>query len=107
MYDQEGVKTIKSFEFSFCMSNLKSWSPKKYKVEGPNKHNSNQFTVFPRVSQNYSTIFLNEFIVWFFSPRSSVFEAYFQEPSTLQEVKIAIYRVKNKNFKMLGSFFNQ
>jgi len=31
------------FQSSFHMSNLKSWSPKKYEVKGPNTHNQNQF----------------------------------------------------------------
>jgi len=43
MFDHQGVKPMKIFELSFCMSNLKNWLPKKYEVEGPNKYNPNQF----------------------------------------------------------------
>jgi len=44
------------------MSNLKSWSPKKYEVKGPNMHNPNQFMA----SQNLLYNFLNEFLMGFF-----------------------------------------
>jgi len=50
----------------------------------PDKHNPNQFMV----SQNVLYNCLIEFLI--FSPRSSVFEAHFQEPSTLQKVKIVV-----------------
>ena len=46
-----------------------------------------------------------------FSPRSSVFEAHFQEPSTLREVKIAMailaqkLELKNHNYSLLRSGF--
>jgi len=45
MFDHQGVKTMKIFELSFCMSNLKNWLLEKYEVEGPNKNNPNQFMV--------------------------------------------------------------
>jgi len=86
MFDHDGVKTLKIFELSFCMSNMKSWSPVKYKVEGPNKHNLNQFMA----SQNLLYNFFKWILSVIFSPRSSVFEAHFQEPSTLHKAKIAM-----------------
>jgi len=86
MFDYQGVKTIKIFELSLCMSNLKSWPPKKFEVEGSNKHNLNQFMA----AQNL----LYKSFNWIYSminyPRSSVFEAHFQEPSTLWKSKIAM-----------------
>ena len=39
MFDHEGVKTMKIFKSSFCMSTLKSWSLKKYEVIGPSMPN--------------------------------------------------------------------
>jgi len=86
MFDHKDAKPIKIFELSFCMSNLKNWSPKKYEVEGPNKHNPNQFIA----SQNLLNISFKWFYSVIFSPRSSVFEDHFQEPSTLQKVKTAM-----------------
>jgi len=68
------------------MSNLKSWSPKKYEVKGPNIHNLNQFMT----SQNLLFNLFKQISNVIFSPRSSVFEAHFQEPSTLRKVKIAM-----------------
>ena len=86
MFNHEGVKTMKIFKFSFCMSTLKSWSPKKYEVIGPSMHNPNQFTVFQNLFYNFfKWIFYKNF-----SPRFSVFDAHFQEPLTLWEVKIAM-----------------
>jgi len=77
---------VEVFQSSFHISNLKSWSPKKYEVRGPNMYNHNQFIAFQ--------ILLYNFFKWIsnviFSPRSNVFEAHFQEPSTLWKVKIAI-----------------
>jgi len=49
-------------------------------------HNSNQFIA----SQNLLYNFLKWISNVIFSPRSSVYEAHFQEPSTLQKVKIAM-----------------
>jgi len=49
-------------------------------------HNSNQFMFF----QNLIYIFFKWISNVIFSPRSSVFEAHFQEPSTLRKVKIAM-----------------
>jgi len=34
MFDHEGVKSMKIFQFSFSMSTLRSWSLKKYEVLG-------------------------------------------------------------------------
>jgi len=46
MFDHKGVKTIKNIEIFFAMSNPKSWSPKKYEIEKPNKPiNPNQFVI--------------------------------------------------------------
>jgi len=62
MFDHKGVKTVKKFQFSFCMSTLKSWSLKKHEVIGlacTTLINSWLFKI-------YSTIFLNEFLMWFF-----------------------------------------
>jgi len=93
-------KLFEVFQSSFYMSNLKSWSPKKYEDKRPNMYNPNEFIasqnpfynfikwIFNLIflsSQNvlysfikwisnlifslfkiYSTIFLNEFIMWFF-----------------------------------------
>jgi len=44
------------------MSKLKSWSPKKYEVKGPNMHNPNQFMAFQNLLHN----FLIEFLMHFF-----------------------------------------
>jgi len=86
MFDHEGIKTMKTSQFSFCMSILKSWSLKEYEAIGPSMHNPNQFMVFQNLFYDFYKWISNVI----FSPRSSVFEAHFQEPSTLQEVKIAI-----------------
>jgi len=86
MFDHESVKTMKIFELSFCMSNLKSWSPQKYEVEWPNKPNPNQFMAF----QNLHYKFFKWISSMIFSPRSSIFEACFQESSTLKKVKVAM-----------------
>jgi len=64
MFDHEDVKTLKIFEYHFRMSNQRSWSPKKYKVEGPNKHNPIQFMASQKSILQF---FLYEFVVWFFS----------------------------------------
>jgi len=53
MFDREGVKPIKIFELSFFMSNLKNWSPQKYEVKWPNKHNSNQFMASQNLLYNF------------------------------------------------------
>jgi len=68
------------------MSNLKSWSPKQYEVKWPNMHNPNQFMA----SQNLVYNFFEWFSNVIFSSRSSVFEARFQEPSTLWKVEIVM-----------------
>jgi len=68
------------------MPNLKIWSPKKYEVKGPNMHNPNQFMS----SQNLLYNFFKQISNMTFSPRSSVFEGHFQEPSTLQKIKTAM-----------------
>jgi len=68
------------------MSNLKSWSPKKYEDKGPNMHNRNQFIA----SQNLLYDFLKRISNVIFPPRYRVIEAHFQGPSTLQKVKIAM-----------------
>ena len=73
MFDPEGVKTMKIFQFSFHMSILKSWSLKKYEVIGPSMHNLNQFTVFQNLFYNFFKWIFNVI----FSPRSSIFEAHF------------------------------
>jgi len=52
MFNHQDVKTMKIFELSFCLSNLKSWLPKKYEVEGPKKYNPNQFTAFQNLLYN-------------------------------------------------------
>jgi len=79
-------KWVEVFQSSFHMSNLKSQSPKKYDIKGPNAHNPNQFMA----SQNLPYNFFKWISNVIFSPRSSVFEAHFQEPSTLWKVKIAM-----------------
>jgi len=56
MFDYEGVKTIKIFEFSFCISNLKNWSPQKYEIEWPNKHNPNEFMASQNLLYNFSKL---------------------------------------------------
>ncbi len=85
MFDREVVKTMNviwSLSILFSpTSNLKNWSPKKYKVKGHNMHNSNQFMVLQNL--------LYKFFKWtsnfiFFPPSPTVFEAHFQEPSTLE-----------------------
>jgi len=81
------MSDLKSFnQSSFHMLNLKIWSPKKYEDKEPNIHNPNQFVVFQNVLYNFFKWISNVI----FSPRSSVFETHFQEPSTLCEVKIAM-----------------
>jgi len=73
MFDHEGVKTIKRFQVfqsSFHMSNLKNWSPKKWEDKGPNMHNPKQFMAFQNLLYNFQ----NEFLMWFFSLRFSIFE---------------------------------
>jgi len=65
---------------------LKSWSQKEYEVIGPSMYNSNPFTIFQNLFYNFFKLISN--VIFF--PRSSVFEAHFQESSTLQEVKIAM-----------------
>jgi len=79
-------KWFEVFQFFFHMSNLKSWSPKNYEVKGPNMHNANQFITSQYLFYNIYKWMSNVI----FSPRSSVFEAHFQELSTLQKVKIAM-----------------
>jgi len=86
MLNHKGVKTMKIFELSFCMPNLKNWLPKKCEVERPDKYNSNQFMAF----QNSTLQFLKRVSSVIFSPRSSVFEAHFQKAWTLWKVKIAM-----------------
>jgi len=53
MFDYEGVKTLKISELSFRMSNLKELINKKYEVEGPNKHNPNQFMASQNLLYNF------------------------------------------------------
>jgi len=53
MFDHQGVKTMKIFELSYCISNLKNWLPKKHEVERPNKYNPNQFMAFKNLLYNY------------------------------------------------------
>jgi len=53
MFDHKSIETMKIFELSFCMSNLKKWLPKKYKVEGPNKYNPNQFMASQNLLYNF------------------------------------------------------
>jgi len=72
---------MKNFQSSFCMSILKSWSQKIYEVVGPSMHNPNQFKVFQNLLYNFLKLISNVI----FSPKTSVFEAHFQEPSTLRE----------------------
>jgi len=67
MFDHDGVKTMKIFELSFCMSNLKSWLPKKYEVEGPNKYNLHQYMDFQNLLYNFfkwisSVIFFQDLV---------------------------------------------
>jgi len=65
----EGVETTKKkvevLEPSFHMSNLESWSPKKYEVKGLNMYNSNQFIA----SQNLLYNFFKGISNVIFSPR--------------------------------------
>jgi len=77
---------MKNFELSFCTSNLKNWSTKQYEVEGPSKHNPNQFMASQNVLYNY----FKSFFSVIFRLRSNVFEANFQEPLTLRKVNIAM-----------------
>jgi len=72
MFDHEGVKTRKKFQFSFCMSTLNFLS----QVIGSSMHNPNQFTFFQNLFYNFFKWIYNVI----FSPRSNVFEAHFQEP---------------------------
>jgi len=99
-------KWFEFFQSSFHMSNLKSWSPKKYENKGPNMHNSNQFMA----SQN---LFYNSFkwiSTMIFSPRSSVFEVHFQEPSIVCRKSrlqwTPLHRILNKKI-IVNNFQNQ
>jgi len=58
MFDHQSVKTMKIFDLSFCMSNLKNWLPKiyeakKYEVEEPNKYYPNQFMASQNLLYNF------------------------------------------------------
>jgi len=62
------------------MLHPKTRSSKKYEVRGHSIHNPNQFTAFQNLFYNFLKLILNVN----FPPRSSVFEAHFQEPSTIE-----------------------
>jgi len=68
------------------MSNQKTWSPQKYEVKGPNMQDPKQFMASQNLLHNFLKCISNAF----FSPRFYVFEAHFQELSTLKKVKIAM-----------------
>jgi len=76
MVQHEGVKTMKIFKLSFCMSNQKSRLPKKYEVEGPNKHSPNQFMAYQNLLYN----FIKWIYIVIFSPRSSVLRLISKSP---------------------------
>ncbi len=52
-FDHEGDKTMKNFQLTFCISILKSWSPKKYEAKEPNTHKPNQFMAFQNLLYNF------------------------------------------------------
>jgi len=62
MLDHQGFKTMKIFELSFCMSNLKNWLPKNVRLKGI----TNTTPIDLWLIKIYSTFFLNDFLVWFF-----------------------------------------
>jgi len=72
MYVLKMRKWFEVIQSSFYMSNLKSWSLKKYEDEGPNIDNPNQFIA----SQNLLYNFFKWIFYLIFSPRSIVFEAH-------------------------------
>jgi len=84
-------KRFEIFQSSFHVSNLKNWSPKKIRLLGIILvYNPNQFMAFQNLFYN--------FIVWIFnvifSPKFSVFEVHFQEPSTL--VNQDLHKILNR-----------
>jgi len=80
-------KWLEVFQSSFHMTNLKSWSPKKYEDKEPNMHNPNQFMASQNLLYNSFKWISN--VIFFL--QSSVFETHFQESSILQKVKIAMH----------------
>jgi len=98
-------KWCEVFQLSFHKSNLKSWSPKKMSLKGI-------MCVMPIslwLFKIYSTIFFKWISNVIFSPRSSVFEAHFHEPSILWEVKIAmgtLHKILNRIITIIH-FLNQ
>jgi len=87
MFDHEGVKTMKKFQFSFWMSTLKKLVTKKiWGFKGQACTTPINLSFF----KSYSTNIFKWIFNVIFPPRCSVFEAHFQEPSILHEVKIAM-----------------
>ncbi len=98
------MKDFLCLSIFFHMSNLKSWSPPKYKFNGHNMHNPNQFTTFENLLYN----FFKWIFKVMFSPRSSVFEAHFQEPSTLENEDLwwtPLYKILNRKIIIIH-FYN-
>jgi len=89
MFNHEGVQIAKvmwSLWILFSQVKSKKLVTKKYKIKEPNMHNPNQFMASQNLLYNFFKWILNVI----FSLRSNVFEARFQEPSTLGKVKIAM-----------------
>jgi len=88
-------KWFEVFQSSFHLSNLKVDHQKNIKIKG--------LTCITPINlwllKIYSTIFFKWIFNVNFSPRSSVFEAHFQKPSTLWKLRlrwIPLYKILNK-----------
>jgi len=79
-------KRFQVFQSSFSYVKFIRLVTQKNEDKGPNMHNPNQFMAF----QNYSIIFLDEFLMWFYLQDLVYFEAHFQEHETLQKVKVSM-----------------